>query len=325
MARSDLIISLAKAANSGDKKSAQKITEALIAEEKEKKHNALARRLLDTLSGYQNGHNGLTHWNNLDSRDSEVSQLLHHLEPIRNLDSLILNSEVERNVRDFIEEQNRSDVLRSYNLEPRNRVLLEGPPGNGKTTLAETIATELYLPLFTVRYEGLIGSYLGETSTRLNKLFEFIRTQKCVLFIDEFDTIGKERGDQYETGEIKRVVSSLLLQIDRLPSYVIVVVASNHSELLDRAVWRRFQLKLTLSKPTRMQLNLWFEDLLSDVDESAGYTPETLSKYLYGLSFAEVEDFWTDVKRGWVLGRPTVSLKKVMSKKLSYWKKIKSK
>ena len=93
-----------------------------------------------------------------------------------------------------------------------------------------------------MRYDVLIGSYLGETNTRLRKLFDYVKTQPSVLFFDEFDAIGKERGDTHETGEIKRVVSFLLMQLDQLPSYVIVVAATNHAELLDRAVWRRFQL-----------------------------------------------------------------------------------
>lgn len=319
MARSDLIVSLAKAANSGDSKMARKITENLIAEEKQKKHNALARRLSETLKGYQNELNGHRKTLNSDSTD-----VLYEIEPSRGLDSLILSKDIKKNVLEFIEEHNRADLLRSYNLEPRNRMLLQGPPGNGKTTLAEALAFELYNPLYVIRYESLIGSYLGETSTRLGKAFEFVRRQNCVLFIDEFDTIAKERGDTNETGEIKRVVSSLLLQIDKLPSYVIVVVASNHPELLDRAVWRRFQLKLDLEKPSRSQIDKWFKELFEDVDESPGYTSQTLAKYLYGLSFAEIEDFWLDVRRSWVLGKPNIDLKKSISSNLRYWKNIKS-
>ena len=315
MARSDLIISLAKAANSGDRQAARKATESLIAEERAKKHTTLARRLNETLSGYQNGRKPV-------SEDNRASDLLIKTEPDRCLSSLILNDQVNKECQTLIEEQHRADLLRSYNLEPRNRMLVQGPPGNGKTSLAEAIAYELFLPLYTVRYEGLIGSYLGETSGRLARMFEFVRTQQCVLFIDEFDTIGKERGDENETGEIKRVVSSLLLQIDQLPSHVVVIVASNHPELLDRAVWRRFQLKLTLHKPTRAQLAGWFEHLLEETEEKPGYTPGSLAKYLYGLSFAEVEDFWMDVKRTWVLGKPSITLKQAISKRLSYWKNV---
>lgn len=102
--------------------------------------------------------------------------------------------------------------------EPSNNLLLIGDSGNGKTSLAEAIAEALMMPLLTVRYENIIGLYLGETASRLSKLFEYVHTIECVLFFDEFETLGKERGDIHETGEIKRVVSSLLLQIDALPS-----------------------------------------------------------------------------------------------------------
>jgi len=147
--------------------------------------------------------------------------------------------------------RHRSELLRSHNIEPRNRVLLEGAPGNGKTSLAEAIAAESMLPFYAVRYEGIVSSFLGETAGRIDQVFEFARTRRCVLFFDEFDTIAKERADEHETGEIKRVVSTLLLQIDRLPSHVIVVAATNHGELLDRAAWRRFQLRLALQPPSR--------------------------------------------------------------------------
>ncbi|NJX16996.1 AAA family ATPase, partial [Tamlana crocina] len=166
-----------------------------------------------------------------------LDSFLYRIYPQKTLDDVILNYENQAVIQDLIQEHHRSDLLRSYNLEPRNRILLAGPPGNGKTSLAEVIAQSLMIPYYVVRYDGIIGSYLGETATRLKTTFDFIRTQECVLFFDEFDTIGKERGDIHETGEIKRVVSSLLLQIDRLPSYVVVVAATNHAELLDRAVW----------------------------------------------------------------------------------------
>ena len=134
--------------------------------------------------------------------------------------------------RELIEEHRRADLLRAHNLEPRHRVLLTGPPGNGKTSFAEALATELAVPLLSVRYESLIASYLGETAVRFSRLFDQVRVRRCVLFFDEFDVVGKERGDVHETGEIKRVVSSLLLQIDALPSHVVAVSATNHPELL---------------------------------------------------------------------------------------------
>ena len=134
-------------------------------------------------------------------------------------------------------------------MEPRHRILLSGPPGNGKTSFAEAIAEALALPLFMVRYDSLVGSYLGETNTRLRALCDYVRTRPSVLFFDEFDALGKERGDTHETGEIKRVVSFLIMQLDQMPSYVVVIAATNHAELLDRAVWRRFQMRLGFPSP----------------------------------------------------------------------------
>jgi SpoVK/Ycf46/Vps4 family AAA+-type ATPase len=219
----------------------------------------------------------------------------------------------------LIEEQLRKDLLRSYGLEPRHRVLLSGPPGNGKTVLAEAIATELMVPFFVVRYEALIGSFLGETSSRLKRIFDFARTHQCVLFFDEFDTLGKERGDTHETGEIKRVVSSLLLQIDALPSHVLVITATNHPELLDRAVWRRFQIRLELPQPTPPQIELWFREFERQLGATLGVPPKLLAKRIKVKSFSDLEQFCADVHRRYVLGMPDANLRKIVSDQAKQW------
>ena len=224
--------------------------------------------------------------------------------PERRMGDLVLPASVANAGRELVEEFRRADLLRAHNLEPRHRVLLTGPPGNGKTSLAEAFATELAVPLFAVRYESVIASYLGETAVRLSRLFDEVRTRRCVLFFDEFDVVGKERGDVHETGEIKRVVSSLLLQIDDLPSHVVVVTATNHPELLDRAVWRRFQLRLNLPAPTLSLAEEWFRRFEKRLGESLGYKPATLAKRLKGLSFSELEQFALDVQRQYVLTLP---------------------
>src|SRR5690606_16170022 len=162
---------------------------------------------------------------------------------------------------------------------------------------AEAIACELMIPFFSVRYEAIIASYLGETSMRLKALFDYVRTTRCVLFFDEFDAIGKERGDSHETGEIKRVVSSLLLQIDQLPSYVIVIAATNHPELLDRAVWRRFQVKVALEKPTLKKIESFLQKFEESFRFSFGFSATQLAKGLKGLSFSEIKDFCEDIVR----------------------------
>jgi len=316
MSRADLIVNLVRAGSQNDQKLLRSTVDALVAEERAKQHHQLARKLEENMSfpkhqamsgevvrAYDGGHGGL----------------LYEIEPRRKLDSLFLASETVKAVSELIEEQLRVDLLRSYSLEPRHRVLLSGPPGNGKTSLAEAIATELMVPLFVVRYEAVIGSFLGETSGRLKRLFDFARTHKCVLFFDEFDTLGKERGDTNETGEIKRVVSSLLLQIDSLPNHVVVVTATNHAELLDRAVWRRFQLRLNLPNPTVAQISEWFKGFERRIGAKLGVSANVLAKRFTNVSFSDLEQFGEDVFRRHVLSLPSNDIKKIVSDRLNQW------
>jgi SpoVK/Ycf46/Vps4 family AAA+-type ATPase len=139
------------------------------------------------------------------------------------------------------------------------------------------------------------------------------------LFFDEFDVVGKERGDVHETGEIKRVVSSLLLQVDALPSYVVVVTATNHPELLDRAVWRRFQLRLRLPPPTRPQVREWFRRFESRLGVKLGVPADIVARRLRGLSFAEIELFSLDIQRRYVLTLPHADIKKIVEERLRQW------
>jgi SpoVK/Ycf46/Vps4 family AAA+-type ATPase len=160
---------------------------------------------------------------------------------------------------------------------------------------------------------------LGETANRLSKLFEYASTRKCVLFFDEFETLGKERGDLHETGEIKRIVSSLLMQIDVLPSHVLVIGATNHPELLDRAVWRRFQVRVNLPIPTHGRLQEWFIKFEHQIGVSLGHAPVTLAKRLLGSNFAEAEEFGTTVFREYVLAQPNADMKKIVANTLANW------
>lgn len=317
MARSDLILNLVRAGVRGDHLQFQKTVEALAADERAKNHGILAERLVAQLE--QNG-NGNRKSFAASARELTPGSFVSELTPKRQLEELLLPPEAEHTIRELIEEQHRADLLRSYNLEPRHRLLLAGPPGNGKTSLAEAVADALSIPLLSVRYEALIGSYLGETAQRIGQVFELARSRQCVLFFDEFETVGKERGDQHETGEIKRVVSSLLLQIDALPSYVVVVTASNHPELLDRAVWRRFQIRLELPAPKQRQIEEWFRRFEVRTGHSLGLTPRTFAQHLKGLSFSDIEEFGTDMLRRMVLSQSGADNKTIAKRCLSQWK-----
>jgi len=312
MARADILISMVRSASHGDMVSFRKAVESLVAEERSKKHNILAERLALSLNNSVNKNTAVY-------PNGETGDLVFEINPQKRFDDLIINEQTLKICQELIEEQNRADLLRSYGLEPRSRILLVGPPGNGKTSLAEALATHLMYPLLVIRYENLIGRYLGETASRLQKVFSYVKTRNCVLFFDEFDTIGKERGDTKETGEIKRVVSSLLLQMDSLPSYVVVITASNHPELLDRAVWRRFQLRLELKPPDVKQVECFIELFIKRTGMNFNYSPKNLSQKLFGYSFSEVEEFCTDVVRQAVLTNKQDNARNIVSLKLKQW------
>jgi SpoVK/Ycf46/Vps4 family AAA+-type ATPase len=309
-------LALVQSGAGGDDLAFRRAAEALIAEEESKKHGVLASQLADALTKRRSAQTSNV---TALSRNDAAAALLHEREPERRTADLVLPAEVRQGVNELVEEHHRRDLLRSHGVEPRHRLLVVGPPGGGKTSLAEAIATELAVPLLTVRYEGLIGSFLGETAARMEVLFAAVRIRPCVLFFDEFDAVAKERGDTHETGEIKRVVSSLLLQVDRLPSHVVVVAATNHAELLDRAVWRRMQLRLELPNPTRAGKIEWLNSWSARTGVDFSLSPRTIADRLSGVSYAELEEFALDVQRRSILSGPEPDSRAVTQQVLDQW------
>lgn len=318
MPRADLLCDLIKYGLNNDNPNFRKVAEAICAEERSKQHGVLANKIEEML---KISNRPLTRDISLPSirnGNSEQSLFMEKI-PTKKIGQLLLPQSVADSCSELIEEQERADLLRSHGLEPRNKILLVGPPGNGKTSLAEAVAEALMLPLLTVKYENIVGAYLGETASRLGKLFDYAKTRQCILFFDEFETLGKERGDTHETGEIKRVVSSLLLQIDALPSYVVVIAATNHDALLDRAAWRRFQLRLILPKPSRENLEAWFAQFENRTGFDFGLEPSTLAKKFLGKSYAEAEEFALSVYRRYVLQIPNGNAKSITQTELSLY------
>jgi SpoVK/Ycf46/Vps4 family AAA+-type ATPase len=288
MARSDLLVNLVKAGVSGDKGTFRKTVNAIVAEERAKQHNVVADQIERVI---MSAPVSLLSPAPVPDISHRAKDFLAEITPRRRLSDLVLPEATKLSVEQLIEEQQRASVLRSHGLEPRHRLLMVGPPGNGKTTLAEALAESIGVPFFVVRYDAMIGSFLGETAARLKRVFDYVCTIPCVLFFDEFDTVGKERGDKHDTGEIKRVVTSLLMQIDSLPSYVVVIAATNHAELLDRAVWRRFQLRLSLPKPTAKQLTDFVDRISSRANITLGLSAQQIVKALGSVSYSEAEEF----------------------------------
>lgn len=323
MARSDLLITLIRSGKQTPDPRFRSTVEAIIAEERSKQHSILADQLSAALTGASNGppmpFSNSAMFHQQPAPSSTVGDLVYELAPERGLQDLVLPPLVNTEVSKVVEEHQRAELLRSYGLAPRHRILLVGPPGNGKTSLAHALAHDLAVPLLVVRYEGLIGSYLGETASRMRKLFDYAKQRACVLFFDEFDTVGKERGDVHETGEIKRVVSTLLLQMDQLPSHVVIVTATNHAELLDRAVWRRFEVRLELPPPGAKEVAEFTRRLFSSFALAKGIKTDMLAKRVLGATYSEIEGLYRDVSRQVVLEGPSPDGARILKECLVAW------
>lgn len=308
--RSDLVLALVQAASERDDLLLRRTVDAMIADERAKRHHTFAEKLSSKASFKRTG---ASEPRTLGPRTEELA---FQTEPQRTLQSLYLTDEVRESIVELIEEHHRVELLRSYGLEPRNRILLIGPPGNGKTSMAEAVAEALMVPLFIVRYEGIIANLLGDTARRINLLIERLASVPSVVFFDEFDAIAKFRGDENESGEIKRLVTSLLGHLDRLAPHVVVIAATNHPELLDRAIWRRFDLHVTLERPDRIRLREWIDAFISTLEQGSPFTTDELTDRLYGRSYSELEQFRNTVRRRVVLRLPNAGLRRIMDQAL---------
>jgi SpoVK/Ycf46/Vps4 family AAA+-type ATPase len=161
----------------------------------------------------------------------------------------ILSKEVNNQVSVFLQEWAQRSLLLERGLNPSTNILLVGKPGTGKTMLAKHLANQLELNLVTLDLSVSMSSLLGKTGQNLRKVFQYVRQNPCVLLLDEFDAIAKRRDDVSDLGEIKRIVNVLLMELDNLPITSVVVATSNHPELLDPAVWRRFDRVINIDIP----------------------------------------------------------------------------
>lgn len=215
---------------------------------------------------------------------------------------VVLTSPIRASIEDFILAHHRVAELVAAGLRGPGHLLLYGPPGGGKTQTASYIAASLDLPLVSARLDGLISSYLGTTAKNLRTLFEYVDRFPCVLLLDEFDAVAKMRDDPHELGELKRVVNSLLQNIDLLPPGTPVVAATNHPKLLDPAVWRRFEVHIEIGLPTRdARVDLFRLYLSPDLRPELA---QTLGALTEGRSAADIRSACESIRREQVL-RPT--------------------
>jgi len=217
----------------------------------------------------------------------ELASLLTVSYPASRLGDMVLDDLASSQLQRIIKEQRLLSRIKEYGLSPRRKLLLVGPPGTGKTMTASALAGELGIPLFSVRLDSLITKFMGETAAKLRQVFDAIADIRGVYFFDEFDAIGSQRGAANDVGEIRRVLNSFLQMIEHDQSNSLIVAATNHPELLDYALFRRFDDVLEYHLPTSVQaLNLIYSRL-------GDFTPkpfrkEGLVRLVQGLSYAEI-------------------------------------
>ncbi len=221
--------------------------------------------------------------------------------PNENNIEVILSKGNASKLTSFILSYQNADKLNSLGIGVSNTLLLYGPPGCGKTKCAYLIAKQLNLPLIVARLDSLISSYLGTTAKNIRMLFEYAQKTPCVLFLDEFDAIAKARDDSNELGELKRVVNSLLQNVDSMSSDTLLLAATNHEHLLDPAVWRRFDYKLEIELPDAAAIVKMIGLFTNYTDALSAKDKAELAVAFHGLSGADVEEIVKQALRNSVI------------------------
>ncbi len=293
MASGKLLRQLIKSGTLGDEAGFRAASEAVIKEEREKNHHLLANDLERLLYGDQTTVNnsarklhGLT---SLPANKDNGLELLEERAVVREEKDIILSDTTQSMLDEILMEHHRADVLRSYGMQPAQKLLFCGPPGCGKTLAAEVIAHSLSLPLVIVRLDSVISSFLGETASNLRRVFDYVARQPVVALFDEFDALVKDRGDAADHGELKRSVNAVLQMMDAYRGESILIATTNYESLLDQAVWRRFDETLRFEPPNLEQIKRLLALKLSGVRRDFETDGHEIANLFKGMSHADIE------------------------------------
>lgn len=295
---SELIKKLFLAFSKKDDDEFYKIGEELINLEKRKKHHFVAKELKEALYSQNNGrlNSEKRFRSNMPiPRDNDTGFPLLSIEQYDlDWDSLILSKKIKYELKQIVQGFRSYEVLATYNLKPKNKVLFCGLPGTGKTFTAQVLSSYLGLPLVYINFDAIISSYLGETATNLRKVFDFISNGIWVVLFDEVDIIGKNRDDQHETGEIKRVVNNFLQMIDNFKGDSLIIASTNHPHILDPAIWRRFDEVINFELPERKERASLIKLYLKPLKKEKDLDIELLSRETDGFSPSDIKTMCRD-------------------------------
>jgi SpoVK/Ycf46/Vps4 family AAA+-type ATPase len=298
MATADQIKAMIESHSAGDDPRFLAIAMQVAALEARQGHTRLANELRELVEKAKEGRDRRVL--PLAQPRGELAGLFAASYPETRLSHLVLAPGTRLKLERLIHEQRQTSVLQAHGLRARHRVLLVGPPGTGKTLCASMLAGELHLPLFKIILESLVTKFLGETAAKLRMVFEAIRSTRGVYFFDEFDAIGGRRSMPNDVGEIRRVVNSFLQLLEQDESTSLVVAATNHPEMLDKALFRRFDDVIKFSLPTQAEAERTLRNRLAAFDASA-VVWNKIKKSLKGLSHANLSRAADDAAKQAVL------------------------
>lgn len=298
MARGELMKKLL--ASYGRDEEFRAIAEQIIDEEEKKNNTVLARSLRKTLDNPLRPERPKALAPIIPFPEA-AGDFIELVEPAHTKQDIILSNDNLRVFSGLLAEFRSGENIRRQGLSVRSKLLFCGPPGCGKTLCAEIFASEIGLPLYIVKLDRLISSYLGETATNIRKLFEFARKQPCVLFFDEFDALARTREDTTEHNELRRVVNSLLIFIDRMKPKGFLVAATNLDQSLDPAVWRRFDEVIWFEKPDARMIERYLVTKFKNIKLT--FEPTTEAEKLVDMSFAEIERICIQAIKASVMGK----------------------
>lgn len=262
----------------------------IIAEEEQKQNHALAKDLLRMLENPPTlKPPGAAPFSEQLPKDKERQAFLVDVrQPARSMADIILKDDTKAQLLRILDEYRKAEVLHVHGLQPKQRLLLCGPPGCGKSLCAEIIAAELHLPMLYTRFDAIISSYLGETSSNLRKVFDYARSGTWVVLFDEFDAIGRSRSDPTEHGELKRVVNSYLQLLDGFQGKSLIIAATNYEGALDHALWRRFDEIMLFERPNHAAIRALLAMKLMNFPQKDLDLSKAASR-LRGFAHADVE------------------------------------
>ena len=285
MARGELMKKLL--ASYGREAEFRTVAEQIILEEEQKNNKVLARSLRKSLDSSTAPPAGPKTLAPLIPFPDAANDFMDRVDIVHNQNDIVLSATNTRVFHGLIKEFKRGEDIRRNGMTVRSKLLFCGPPGCGKTLCAEIFAGELGLPLFVVKLDRIISSYLGETAGNIRKIFEFARKQPCVMFLDEFDALARARDDSSEHNELRRVVNSLLIFIDRMQPKGFLVAATNLDQSLDPAIWRRFDEVVWFDRPDAKMIERYLQMKFRNVDRN--FNPLEFADSLEGYSYAELE------------------------------------